>query len=62
MLLKLDGIEEPRRMTFDEARAQVITEYQDVLDARFTERLRREANVRTYPERLSGAFADQRTD
>lgn len=62
MLLKLDGIEEPRGMTFDEARAHVITEYQDVLEERFVQRLRSNANVRIYPERLSRAFADVRTD
>lgn len=57
LVLYLDGMEAPRAMRFEEARAQVITEYQDVLEQRLVERLRREAGVRLYPERLHDAFA-----
>jgi peptidyl-prolyl cis-trans isomerase SurA len=57
LVLYMDGIEAPRAMRFEEARAQVITEYQDVLEQRLVERLRREAGVRLYPERLHDAFA-----
>jgi peptidyl-prolyl cis-trans isomerase SurA len=59
-ILYLDGVEDPRPMTFEEARALVVTEHQEELDRRLVERLRREANVRTYPERLQHAFQHAR--
>lgn len=60
VMLYLDGIEEPRVMTFEEARAQVVADYQDELEKRLVERLRREAGVTLYPEHLVGAFAGER--
>lgn len=51
-----DGIEGPRPKTFEEARPELETAAQGVLEARFIERLRRAARVRLYPERVEGAF------
>jgi peptidyl-prolyl cis-trans isomerase SurA len=56
VILRLDGIEAPRQMTFQEARAQVITDYQAELEERLVTRLRAESSVRLYPERLRDAF------
>ena len=58
-ILYLDGIEAPRPMTFEEARAQVVAQYQDVLDARLRERLRQKYDAELYPQRLVGAFAGE---
>lgn len=55
--LYLDGLEAPRPMTFEEARARVTTDYQDHLDAAFRARLREKYHVRLYPERLRLAEA-----
>lgn len=52
-LLYLDAIEQPRPMTFEEARARVTTDYQDHLDAQFRARLREKYDVRVFPERLA---------
>ena len=57
-VLYLDGVEAPRPMTFEEARAQALADYQDVLDARFRARLRETYDARLYPERLQAAFQD----
>jgi peptidyl-prolyl cis-trans isomerase SurA len=57
-LLLHDAIEPPRRKTFEEARAQVVADYQDVLDERLRARLREEYGAETYPERLRSAFED----
>jgi peptidyl-prolyl cis-trans isomerase SurA len=58
LLLYYDGIDPARVMTFDEARAHAITDYQEELDRRLVERLRREADARLFPEQLADAFAD----
>jgi peptidyl-prolyl cis-trans isomerase C len=47
-------------MTFQEARAQVITDYQAELEERLVTRLRAESGVRLYPERLRDAFRAER--
>jgi len=60
VMLLLDGMEAPRAMTFEEARAQVVTDYQAELEARMMERLRAEAGVRLFPERLRDAFRAER--
>jgi peptidyl-prolyl cis-trans isomerase SurA len=52
----LDGIEEPREKTFEEARAELVTDYQDVLEAAWAERLRARYDARLYPDRLADAF------
>jgi peptidyl-prolyl cis-trans isomerase SurA len=57
-ILLLDAVEAPRAKTFDEARAQVVTDYQDVLDARLRTRLRQSYDAELYPERLRAAFDD----
>ena len=48
----LDGIEAPRGKTFDEARAEVISDYQEVLEAEWVARLRARYEARTYPDRV----------
>jgi len=56
----LDGIEAPRNKTFDEARAEVVSDYQEVLEAEWVARLRAQYRAHTYPERLVGAFRGPR--
>jgi peptidyl-prolyl cis-trans isomerase SurA len=56
----LDAIEPPRAKTFAEARAEVVSAYQDVLEAEWVARLRQQYDARTYPERLVGAFRGPR--
>ena len=51
-----DGIEAPRTKTFEEARPELETATQTMLESRFIERLRRASGVRLYPERLDAAF------
>ncbi|MFN3596766.1 MAG: peptidylprolyl isomerase [Rubricoccaceae bacterium] len=48
----LDGLEAPREKTFAEARAELITAYQDVLERAWEARLRARYNARTFPERV----------
>jgi peptidyl-prolyl cis-trans isomerase SurA len=50
------GNDAARVKSFEEARAEVINDYQEVLEKRMMDRLRREFNVRTFPERLEQAF------
>ena len=57
-MLYLDGVEAPRPMTFEEARAQAVANYQDELDARLRKRLRAKYDAELYPERLRLAFQD----
>jgi peptidyl-prolyl cis-trans isomerase SurA len=57
--LLLDAIEAPRGMTFQEARAQAVADYQDVLDEQLRARLREKYEAETYPEQLRGAFAGE---
>ncbi len=57
-VLYLDGIEAPRPMAFDEARAQTLANYQDELDARLRTRLRAKYDAELYPERLRLAFQE----
>ncbi len=58
-VLYLDGIEAPRPMRFDEARAQALADFQDALDAALRERLRERYDARLYPERLRLAFQNE---
>lgn len=51
-----DGIEPERQKTFDEARPELVSAYQDQLEARILQDLRRRYLVQTYPERLQEAF------
>lgn len=57
VLLLNDGTEAPRLKTFEEARATVVSEYQDVLESALVERLRARYGVHVYPNRLQAAFS-----
>ncbi|MFT4603631.1 MAG: peptidyl-prolyl cis-trans isomerase SurA [Rhodothermales bacterium] len=59
IVLVNDGIDPSRPKDFTEARAQVVSEYQEILETRLLERLRAEYSVRLYPDRLSTAFGRQ---
>ncbi|WP_420454912.1 peptidylprolyl isomerase [Rubrivirga sp.] len=52
VLYVLDGIEPPRDKTFEEARAELITEYQDQVESAWEARLRARYDARLYPERV----------
>lgn len=54
------GIDPSRVKTLDEARPEIVSAYQDELELRILERLRRRFEVQTYPERLGDAFAGER--
>ena len=51
----LDGIEAPRAKTFEEARAEVITDFQETVEAEWEARLRARYDARVYPERVTPA-------
>ena len=51
-----DGIAPARPKTFDEARAEIITLYQNILEARLLERLHTKYKVQLFPENVSGLF------
>jgi len=55
-----DGIEPSRAKTFAEARAEVISEYQNVLESTLMERLRARYNARLHPENLVHVFQHAR--
>ena len=55
-VLYLDGIEPPRAMTFEEARAQALADYQDALDEAFRARLRAKYEAELFPAPLRLAF------
>ncbi len=57
ILLVNDGVEGSRPKTFDEARTQVVSDYQTIVEDRLIERLRNRYNVHTFPDRLAGAFS-----
>ncbi|CAN5540220.1 peptidylprolyl isomerase [soil metagenome] len=48
-----DGTEAPRLKTFTEARAEVMADLHEVLDAEWIESLRRRYQARLYPQRLA---------
>ena len=56
----VEAIEAPREKTFEEARAELVSDYQNVLEAAWVARLRDKYDARTYPERLVGAFEGPR--
>jgi len=56
ILLYVDGLEAPRQKSFSEARAEVITGYQDQLEKEWVAKLRARYNAEVYPERLKGIF------
>ena len=51
----LDGIEPPRPKTFDEARAEVISVYQDRVEDAWEARLRARYDAQVFPDRLPTA-------
>ncbi|HET6566801.1 MAG TPA: peptidylprolyl isomerase [Rhodothermales bacterium] len=51
------GMDRARPMTFEEARGQVVVDYQQVLDSSLVQRLRRKHSVRVYPQHLTAAFS-----
>ncbi|MEM8598815.1 MAG: peptidylprolyl isomerase [Bacteroidota bacterium] len=59
-ILVLDGIEAPRGKTLEEARAEVLTDYQDHLEEAWVARLRERYDARTYPDVLADAFAEEK--
>lgn len=56
VVLVRSGMEPARAKTFEEARAEVVNEYQDLLEQRLVERLRRKYQAATYPDQVTGAF------
>ncbi len=58
----LDAIEQPRTKTFEEARSELVTEYQEVLERRWVNRLRTRFRTTSYPNRLTGAFKRPRIE
>ena len=52
VLYVLDGIEPPRDKTFEEARAETITGYQEEVEAAWEARLRARYDAETYPDRV----------
>ncbi|MEM1054107.1 MAG: peptidylprolyl isomerase [Bacteroidota bacterium] len=48
----LDGIEPPREKTFEEARAEVIADHQEILEREWAARLRERYDAVTVPERI----------
>ena len=59
-ILVLDGIELPRGKTLQEARAEVLTDYQDDLEAAWVARLRERYDAQPYPDVLADAFAEEK--
>ncbi len=55
VLYVLDGIEPPRTKTFGEARAELISVYQDQVEDEWERRLRGRYNATTYPDRIPAA-------
>lgn len=62
VLLLKDGIEAPRVKTFEEARANVVSEYQELLEEALISRLREKYDVYVFPERLQTAFGRQQAE
>jgi peptidyl-prolyl cis-trans isomerase SurA len=54
-----DGIDAARTKTLDEARPQIVSMYQDILEQQVMERLRDRFDVRLHPSRLANAFQSQ---
>ena len=53
-----NGTESARPKTLEEARAELVNDYQKVVEDQLIERLRRQYRVRTFPERLVSAFKE----
>ena len=59
IILVHDGIEPARPKTFEEARTEIVSEHQNVLEERLLARLRRRYNAHTFPDRLVRAFREE---
>jgi peptidyl-prolyl cis-trans isomerase SurA len=55
-----DGVEPARTKTFEEARTEIVNEYQSELETDLVSDLRSRYRVRTFPARLGRAFAADR--
>jgi peptidyl-prolyl cis-trans isomerase SurA len=62
VLLAVDGIEAPRRKTMDEARAEVLSEHQRVVEDAWLSRLHDRYNAKLYPDKLVRAFVAPPSD
>ena len=62
VVLFRSGTEQARPKTFEEARAELVNDYQTVVEDHLIERLRRLHRVRTFPERLIPAFNEPSSD
>lgn len=56
VVLGVDGIEAPRPKTMDEARADVLSEYQVLVEQAWLERLRARHQSKLFPENLTHVF------
>lgn len=56
-LYVLDGVEAPRAKTFEEARPELISGYQEVVEDAWEARLRERYDAETFPERLTAGGA-----
>jgi len=59
MALFYDGIEPARQKTFEEARAEIVTHYQAILEEQLLDRLWTHYNVQVFPERARRALLNQ---
>ena len=59
IILVHDGIESARPKTFEEARTEIVSEHQNVLEERLIARLRKRYNAHTFPDRLVQAFKEE---
>jgi len=62
ILMVNDGVEPARAKSFEEAQAEVINDYQKVLEDRLLARLHQRYHARLFPERLTRAFQQEPTD
>ena len=58
IVLLNEGVEAPRAKTFEEARTQVVSDYQTIVEDRLIERLRERYNAHTFPQRLVNAYEE----
>jgi len=59
MVLFYDGIEPARQKTFEEARAEIVTHYQEILEEQLLDRLWTEHNVQIFPDRALRILLNQ---
>jgi peptidyl-prolyl cis-trans isomerase SurA len=62
IVLVNDGKEGPRQKTFDEARTQVVSDYQVILEEKLVARLRERFDAHTFPQRLVQAYDSETGD